>query len=105
MKDIPVDDPRAFELWLKDRWLEKDVLMEHYMEHGRFPGDESAVVPSQFKSGDEADKKSNVYIETRVKPQSPFEFLQIYAVNVALVLVLNVISKFWAILKSVVGAG
>lgn len=104
--DIPVGDLPAFEQWLKERWLEKDALMEHYVEHGRFPGDESAVVPSRYKSGSGPDeKKPGAYVETRVKPQNRFEFLQIYAVNVVVLLVINVIMKFWAILKSVAGTG
>jgi lysocardiolipin and lysophospholipid acyltransferase len=38
--DIPIADPAEFELWLRERWLEKDDLMEYYMENGRFPEDD-----------------------------------------------------------------
>ncbi|KAA8905536.1 acyltransferase-domain-containing protein [Sphaerosporella brunnea] len=40
VKDIPIEDPAEFELWLRERWYEKDNLLEYYMENGRFPEDD-----------------------------------------------------------------
>jgi lysocardiolipin and lysophospholipid acyltransferase len=36
---IPIDDPTKFELWLRERWAEKDELLEHYVSNGSFPED------------------------------------------------------------------
>ena len=41
VKEIPISDAAAFELWLRDRWTEKDELLEYYAENGRFPEDDS----------------------------------------------------------------
>jgi len=39
VKDIPLTD-FEFELWLRERWIEKDDLLEYYMENGNFPEDD-----------------------------------------------------------------
>lgn len=33
---IPLDPP-AFEAWLRDRWTEKDEMLEAFLTEGRFP--------------------------------------------------------------------
>jgi len=43
IKDIPVTDSAAFEIWLRERWFEKDNLLNFYIEHGRFPEDAGAA--------------------------------------------------------------
>lgn len=40
VKDIPIADPAEFEVWLRERWSEKDILLEYYMENGCFPEDD-----------------------------------------------------------------
>lgn len=66
MKDIPFDDPKAFDVWLRDRWSEKDRFIEQYLQTGRMPEDESGGAGS---SG---------YLETAVRNRSRFEFLLIF---------------------------
>ncbi|KAG6146989.1 hypothetical protein E4U28_007979 [Claviceps purpurea] len=63
--DIPLDDPKEFELWLRDQWYKKDALMEQYLNTGRFPP----------LSGDKID-----YVETEVRTRYPWEILQIFSV-------------------------
>ncbi|KAG6280144.1 hypothetical protein E4U47_001496 [Claviceps purpurea] len=63
--DIPLDDPKEFELWLRDQWYKKDALMEQYLNTGRFPP----------LSGDKVD-----YVETEVRTRYPWEILQIFSV-------------------------
>lgn len=41
VSSIPTDS-KAFEQWLRDRWIEKDTLMEQYLTTGRFPADDGA---------------------------------------------------------------
>jgi len=78
--DIPVDDAKEFDVWLRDRFYEKDRLMEEYLTTGRFPPLEGC-------------KKD--YVETAVRPKYPWEFLQIFAVLIGLWVVRNVLIKMW----------
>ncbi|GAO18023.1 uncharacterized protein UV8b_00864 [Ustilaginoidea virens] len=63
--DIPLDDPREFDLWLRDQWYKKDALMEEYLDKGRFPAMHGAEVE---------------YVETEVRTRYPWEILQIFTV-------------------------
>ncbi|KAG6010367.1 hypothetical protein E4U21_006931 [Claviceps maximensis] len=65
LADIPLNDAKEFDLWLRDQWYKKDELMEQYLNKGRFP-------PC---SGAEAD-----YVETEVRTRSPWEILQVFSV-------------------------
>ena len=62
---IPVNDPVAFEIWLRARWMEKDRLLEIFAQTGHFPADTEAG--------------GSGYIETQVKAFRWYEFLQIFA--------------------------
>ncbi|KAL2891106.1 putative acyltransferase [Ceratocystis lukuohia] len=63
--DIPLDTCEEFDRWLRERWYEKDALMETYLATGRFPTSDLA-------------KKD--YIETAVRTKYPFEFIEVYNV-------------------------
>lgn len=39
MSEIPLDDQHEFDSWLRERWTEKDQLLEEYYETGRFPSE------------------------------------------------------------------
>ncbi|MCJ1308070.1 hypothetical protein MMC25_001721 [Agyrium rufum] len=82
ISSIPVDDPNAFELWLRTRWMEKDALLERFLKTGRFPANDGY---EQLPGG--RDKKG-AYIETEVKPFNWYEFLQIFAPMGAISMVL-----------------
>ncbi|KAF4627969.1 hypothetical protein G7Y89_g10183 [Cudoniella acicularis] len=43
IKDIPLDDHDTFDLWLRERWYEKDAFIEQYLTTGRFPGSKAAT--------------------------------------------------------------
>ena len=62
ISSIPIDDEKAFELWLRAHWTAKDKLLEGFMRTGRFPADTGAG-----------------YIETQVKAVRWYEFMQIFA--------------------------
>ncbi len=82
--DIPLGDQEQFDAWLRDRWAEKDSLMEAYLLTGRFPS-------SPLATG----KGQDTYIETEVRTTYPFEFLQIFSVTAAAAFVWNVVMKLW----------
>lgn len=89
IKDIPTDE-KEFSDWLLNRWREKDDLLEHFVQHGRFPADEGTT--PAVNGG--MPLKGAGYIETDVRPSSPLELIQIFIPPMALALVLNVIVKF-----------
>lgn len=48
ISDLPKDDD-AFAQWMFDRFVEKDQLMAHFYEHGKFPGECDAELPIVMK--------------------------------------------------------
>lgn len=88
VSSIPLADTAAFDVWLRDRWAEKDDLLEHFQQHGRFPASEDAVDPdipsSVVKDG---------IIETEVKSSSRFEFLLMFAPLVVLGVVVALVRR------------
>ena len=57
VSSIPASSQEDFEAWLLDRWREKDALLEHYAQTGRFPSDTdtpaSSMANSMVKTEDE----------------------------------------------------
>ncbi|KAK0619362.1 acyltransferase-like protein, partial [Immersiella caudata] len=68
--DIPLEDQEKFDVWLRERWYEKDELMEQYITTGRFPPSPSDAVTKGHPG----------FLETEVRPRHRFEFLQIFVV-------------------------
>jgi lysocardiolipin and lysophospholipid acyltransferase len=97
IKSIPIHDEEAFSDWLLARWREKDDLIEHYLQHGRFPADEGS---SPAVSGGKPVKGAG-FIETEVRPTNMLEFLQMFALPASSVLVINVIVKILNIVMKV----
>jgi lysocardiolipin and lysophospholipid acyltransferase len=88
--DIPLEDAASFELWLRDRWYEKDALMEQYISTGRFPASPGGKGESQGE-GQEVS-----FVETEVRTKFWWEFTQIFIVLAIFGLAGNVVSKAWA---------
>lgn len=91
--DIPLQDAEAFEIWLRERWYEKDALMEEYISTGRFPPSPSEAVAKG--SGAEG------FIETEVKTKYWWEFVQIFSILGVAGLLVNIVLKMWARLSLV----
>ena len=51
IKEIPTADPKKFDLWLHQRWIEKDELLEYYAANGAFPEDQE---PTEKKAMEQA---------------------------------------------------
>lgn len=81
LSDVPLDDQKAFDLWLREEWYKKDALMEEYMTTGRFPRMEGGKVD---------------YIETEVKTRQPWEILQLFAVIGTVGLIWHNVKKTFA---------
>lgn len=74
IKDIPIHNDKAFELWLLARWREKDLLIENYLIHGRFPADTGL---SKTTSGEL--KRGAGHLTVDIRSSHWYEFLQIFA--------------------------
>lgn len=90
--DIPLENQESFDVWLRERWYEKDALMEEYLSTGRFPPNkpvskEQGSIPNGVVNGD--------YIETEVKPKHWWEISQLFVVLAICGLVANIGAKLW----------
>lgn len=92
LSSIPLDDTVAFEKWLKNVWLEKEDLLEQYIQNGRFPANgEIWAAPENVGSSSPKAERGAPFFETKVQLASWFEIAQIFVVPVAMALVCNVI--------------
>jgi lysocardiolipin and lysophospholipid acyltransferase len=74
ISEIPLDDQAEFETWLTERWAEKDQLLEHFVETGRFPtgdGNDDQTLGKPVSPG---------LIETEVKLGHWLEATQVFVV-------------------------
>ena len=85
VKDIPMKDPKNFEIWLTNRWREKDSLIEYYLRTGKFPADTGAT---KYRSGE--IKRGGGHLEVQIRSSHWYEFLQIFAPMGVLAMVLAV---------------
>ncbi|KAI1625662.1 acyltransferase [Exophiala viscosa] len=95
VKDIPLHNDKAFELWLLARWREKDVLIEKWYQTGRFPADAGAT---KYRSGKVL--RGCGHMEVPIRASHWYEFLQIFAPMGILAMVLYIFygdlpQKFW----------
>lgn len=85
LDDIPLSNLEEFDVWLRERWYEKDALMEQYITTGRFPPSPAEVLT----------KGQEAFLETEVRTRYPFEFLQIFTILGAFGLMVNLTLKVW----------
>ncbi|KAI1336352.1 acyltransferase-domain-containing protein [Xylariaceae sp. FL0016] len=76
--DIPLDSQEKFDVWLRERWYEKDALMEQYVSTGRFPANGAGI---------------KGHIETEVKTQYWWEFVKIFVMLGTFGLLFNFLIK------------
>ncbi|KAL2074990.1 hypothetical protein VTL71DRAFT_8770 [Oculimacula yallundae] len=87
--DMPLDNAEAFDLWLRERWYEKDSFIDHFLTTGRFPAAKEAT------NGVSAGKGNDDFIETEVKLNHIWEVGNIFVVLAAFGLVANLVVKVW----------
>ncbi len=93
MASIPLDDQEEFDLWLREKWMEKDALLEQYVATGRFP--ESKDLATTAASSGAAQILQSGFIESYVKTAHWWEFLQIFVVLGVLGFVANFLARIW----------
>ncbi|KAF2231206.1 acyltransferase-domain-containing protein [Viridothelium virens] len=85
--DIPIDDKRKFEVWLRNRWREKDYLLEHFYRTGRFPADEKWILKEgSVNSSNSGASRIAPFIETEIKTKNLNEFVSIFEPITALMM-------------------
>ena len=94
ISEIPLDDQKEFEVWLTKRWAEKDQLLDHFFETGRFPADDDSSEKLLENGSDEPVNSG--YIETEVKLGHWIEATQIFVVLGILALFTQHLSKLWS---------
>jgi len=101
VSEIPINDSKAFDQWLLERWREKDQLLEGYLQTGNFPANYKDKVPNGalFSKGLEGEG----YIETEIRVKHPFEFLRMYVPMTALYLIIRLVGQFWYLLLVTIG--
>ena len=86
ISDIPIQNTKAFEVWLRNRWREKDYMLEYFQKHSRFPAED--FWKDHLDMGDRSSQNSQsirsvpkpaVQIETEVKSGNWNEFVKIFA--------------------------
>jgi hypothetical protein len=81
---IPLGNDKAFEVWLRNRWREKDYLLEHFVRFNRFPEDDKWMITQRDKANPAK------FIETQIKSNSVDEFLSIFAPLSSFLMLLSV---------------
>ena len=98
VSSIPVEDAQQFELWLRQRWLEKEQLLEQYVRDGRFPADEghgSEGEPAVGRDGGSKVIQGAGFIETEVKLARWYEIGQIFVLMFVYALVAYILTAMW----------
>ncbi|KAF9732911.1 hypothetical protein PMIN06_012626 [Paraphaeosphaeria minitans] len=84
---IPIHNTKAFEVWLRNRWREKDYMLEYFQRHTRFPAEEfwkdHLDVGERSSQSDKQTIRTRprpaVQIETEVKSANWNDFVKIFA--------------------------
>jgi hypothetical protein len=96
--DIPIQNTKAFEVWLRNRWREKDYMLEYFNRNNRFPAED--FWKNHLDMGSESSQNGGksirsvprpaVQIETEVKSGNWNEFVKIFAPITSVMMALTV---------------
>ena len=98
MSSIPIDDSKAFDKWIMDRWSEKEGLLEHYAQNGRFPADEGIDSDATTEPNQSMAVRGAGFIETEVRLAHWYEIGKIFVVLASIALVIHNIVSTWRLL-------
>ncbi|KAF1916245.1 acyltransferase-domain-containing protein [Ampelomyces quisqualis] len=94
---IPIHNTKAFEVWLRNRWREKDYMLEYFNRNNRFPAEDFWKDHLDMDAGSSQGGKSvrsvprpAVQIETEVKSGNWNEFVKIFAPITSVMMALTV---------------
>jgi hypothetical protein len=93
---IPINNSKAFEVWLRNRWREKDYMLEYFHRNNRFPADDfwkEHLNMDEMSSGSRSLRsvpRPAITIETEVKSGNWNEFVKIFAPITSVMMALTV---------------
>jgi hypothetical protein len=94
---IPINNKAAFEVWLRNRWREKDYMLEYFNRNTRFPADDfwkehldMGDIKSENSRTLRSVPKPAIQIETEVKSGNWNEFVKIFAPITSVMMALTV---------------
>ncbi|OAG16439.1 acyltransferase-domain-containing protein [Alternaria alternata] len=101
LDDIPYENTHAFEVWLRNRWREKDYMLEYFSRHTRFPAEDFWKNHLDMDTKSESSRGNGsktirtvprpaVQIETEVKSGNWNEFVKIFAPITSVMMALTV---------------
>ncbi|CBY02024.1 hypothetical protein IAQ61_006614 [Plenodomus lingam] len=98
LDEIPYENTKAFEVWLRNRWREKDYMLEYFHRNNRFPAEDfwKNHLDMSSQSSHNGGKsirsvpKPAVQIETEVKSGNWNEFVKIFAPITSVMMALTV---------------
>ncbi|KAF2108416.1 acyltransferase-domain-containing protein [Lophiotrema nucula] len=96
VSDIPLKNSKAFEVWLRNRWREKDYMLEYFQRNNRFPAEDfwkEHLNMDDRSSGSQTLRsvpRPAVQIETEVKSGNWNEFVKIFAPITSVMMALTV---------------
>lgn len=80
VSDIPLEDQAEFDTWLRERWSEKDLLMDQYFETGRFPTELAGTIEAESGSAKQKAVASDGFVEAHVRLGHWSELARIFMV-------------------------
>lgn len=84
VSEIPLDDQKEFDAWLRARWAEKDQLLDQYFETGRFPSELAGTIEAKHATDEQKKAVKAGYVESYVRLHHWIEIGQIFMVLVGL---------------------
>lgn len=98
LENIPYENTKAFEVWLRNRWREKDYMLEYFSRNNRFPAEDfwKDHLDTSSQSSHNGGKsirsvpRPAVQIETEVKSGNWNEFVKIFAPITSIMMALTV---------------
>lgn len=99
VSEIPLDDQKAFDSWLRERWAEKEQLMNEYFEKRQFPSDLVGTIDAAEVSSKRQKLAASVgFVETHVRLSHWTEIVRIFMVLLGLALLCKlpeILRFFW----------
>lgn len=80
ISEIPLEDQKEFDVWLRARWTEKDQFLDQYFETGRFPSDLAGTIEANDGTEEQQVAASAGYVECTVRLHHWSEVLLIFMV-------------------------
>lgn len=98
LSEIPLDDPKEFEVWLYKRWGEKDRLLHEFNETGMFPPfEQEAALNGKAVNGERSVTvgRNEGYIESDIRLVHWFEVFKIFGASTAVAVLILIIPRLW----------